>query len=245
MSKGTNPWVFLPLAGFVALAVLLASGLGRNPEELPSALAGKPVPEFSRPSLLNDRTVTEELLTGRWQLLNVWGTWCPTCYIEHPYLLELARSGIPIIGLDYKDEDAKARDYLAEYGNPFREVIVDADGQLGLDLGVYGAPETFLINPRGEIVLRHVGEMNQRVWDDKFAPVLQQAGEAPGWRRDPSRHSVVRPGGRAVLGRHRHLPVRQRRPAGPFSPSHRRAALPQMPEPEHRRFRCGNFPGHA
>ena len=126
------------------------------------------------------RTLTEELLTGRWQLLNVWGTWCPTCYVEHPYLLELARSGIPIVGLDYKDEDAKARDYLAEYGNPFREVIVDADGQLGLDLGVYGAPETFLINPRGEIVLRHVGEMNQRVWDDKFAPVLQQAGEAPG-----------------------------------------------------------------
>ena len=132
MSKGTNPWVFLPLVAFVALAVLLASGLGRNPEELPSALAGKPVPEFSRPSLLNDRTLTEALLTGRWQLLNVWGTWCPTCYIEHPYLLELARSGIPIVGLDYKDEDAKARDYLAEYGNPFREVIVDADGQLGL-----------------------------------------------------------------------------------------------------------------
>ena len=180
MSKGTNPWVFLPLVAFVALAVLLASGLGRNPEELPSALAGKPVPEFSRPSLLNDRTLTEELLTGRWQLLNVWDTWCPTCYVEHPYLLELARSGIPIVGLDYKDEDAKARDYLAEYGNPFREVIVDADGQLGLDLGVYGAPETFLINPRGEIVLRHVGEMNQRVWDDKFAPVLQQAGEASG-----------------------------------------------------------------
>ena len=95
-------------------------------------------------------------------------------------LKQLARSGIPIVGLDYKDEDAKARDYLAEYGNPFREVIVDADGQLGLDLGVYGAPETFLINPRGEIVLRHVGEMNQRVWDDKFAPVLQQAGEASG-----------------------------------------------------------------
>ena len=181
MSKGTNPWVFLPLVAFVALAVLLASGLGRNPEELPSALAGKPVPEFSRPSLLNDRTLTEELLTGRWQLLNVWGTWCPTCYVEHPYLLELARSGIPIVGLDYKDEDAKARDYLAEYGNPFREVIVDADGQLGLDLGVYGAPETFLINPRGEIVLRHAGDLNARVWQEKFLPLLeqdQQGGEA-------------------------------------------------------------------
>ena len=119
MSKGTNPWVFLPLVAFVALAVLLASGLGRNPEELPSALAGKPVPEFSRPSLLNDRTLTEELLTGRWQLLNVWGTWCPTCYVEHPYLLELARSGIPIVGLDYKDEDAKARAQCDRYFNNY------------------------------------------------------------------------------------------------------------------------------
>ena len=175
MSKGTNPWVFLPLVAFVALAVLLASGLGRNPEELPSALAGKPVPEFSRPSLLNDRTLTEELLTGRWQLLNVWGTWCPTCYVEHPYLLELARSGIPIVGSTIKT-GCQARILAVTTRSRSRR----RRRQLGLDLGVYGAPETFLINPRGEIVLRHVGEMNQRVWDDRFAPVLQQAGEAPG-----------------------------------------------------------------
>ena len=178
--KNTGLWVFLPLVGFVALALLLASGLGRNPEELPSALAGKPVPGFSKPSLITGNTLTEERLTGQWQLLNVWGTWCPTCYVEHPYLLELAQRGVPIVGMDYKDEDDKARDYLARYGNPFSEVIVDADGQLGLDLGVYGAPETFLINPRGEIVLRHVGELNQRAWDEKFAPVLRQAGNPLG-----------------------------------------------------------------
>lgn len=179
MSKA-SPWVFLPLVAFVALAVLLASGLGRDTDDLPSALTGKSVPEFDQPSLLSDRTLSEEIFTGQWQILNVWGTWCPTCYVEHPYLLKLAEAGMPIIGLNYKDEDAKARDYLAEYSNPFRDVIVDSDGQLGLDLGVYGAPETFLISPRGEVVLRHVGELNQRVWDEKFAPVLQQAGEGLG-----------------------------------------------------------------
>ena len=109
MSKGTNPWVFLPLVAFVALAVLLASGLGRNPEELPSALAGKPVPEFSRPSLLNDRTLTEELLTGRWQLLNVWGTWCPECWREHDYLMALKRRGVTIVGINWRDEANEAK----------------------------------------------------------------------------------------------------------------------------------------
>ncbi|WP_101674964.1 DsbE family thiol:disulfide interchange protein [Alloalcanivorax mobilis] len=175
--RGASLWIFLPLIAFVALAILLASGLGRDPELLPSALAGKPVPDFSLPSLVSERTLSNQDLTGRWQLLNVWATWCPTCHIEHPYLLELAARGVPIVGLNYKDEDPAARDYLAELGNPFTEVIVDKDGQLGLDLGVYGAPETFLINPQGEIVLRQVGDMNERVWQEKFAPVLEKAGQ--------------------------------------------------------------------
>ncbi|ASK33505.1 DsbE family thiol:disulfide interchange protein [Alcanivorax sp. N3-2A] len=175
--RGASLWIFLPLIAFVALAILLASGLGRDPELLPSALAGKPVPDFSLPSLVSERTLSNQDLTGRWQLLNVWATWCPTCHIEHPYLLELAARGVPIVGLNYKDEDSAARDYLAELGNPFTEVIVDKDGQLGLDLGVYGAPETFLINPQGEIVLRQVGDMNERVWQEKFAPVLEKASQ--------------------------------------------------------------------
>lgn len=173
--RGASLWIFLPLIAFVALAILLASGLGRDPELLPSALAGKPVPAFSLPSLINGRTLTEQDLTGRWQLVNVWATWCPTCHIEHPYLLELAARGVAIVGLNYKDETPAAKDYLAKLGNPFNEVIVDEDGQLGLDLGVYGAPETFLINPQGEIVLRQVGDMNERVWREKFEPVLEQA----------------------------------------------------------------------
>ncbi|PHR67432.1 DsbE family thiol:disulfide interchange protein [Alcanivorax sp.] len=178
--KANSPWVFLPLVGFVLLAVLLASGLGRDPQELPSALVGKPAPSFSLPSLLTEETYTEESLKGRWQLLNVWATWCPTCHVEHPYLLELAARGVAISGLNYKDELPAARQYLANLGNPFTHVIVDADGQLGLDLGVYGAPETFLINPAGEIVLRHAGDLNARVWEEKFVPLLPTQSPATG-----------------------------------------------------------------
>lgn len=180
--KANSPWVFLPLAAFVALAVLLASGLGRDPQELPSALVGKPVPSFSLPSLLTEETYTEASLKGRWQLVNVWATWCPTCHIEHPFLLTLAARGVAITGLNYKDETAAARQYLANMGNPFSHVIVDADGQLGLDLGVYGAPETFLVNPRGEIVLRHAGDINERVWNEKFLPLMPAQGAAGGER---------------------------------------------------------------
>ena len=177
--KPNSPWVFLPLLGFILLAVLLASGLGRDPQELPSALVGKPVPACSLSSLLTEETVTEASLTGRWQLLNVWATWCPTCHVEHPFLLALAAQGVPIAGLNYKDETPAARQYLANLGNPFTHVIVDADGQLGLDLGVYGAPETFLINPQGEIVLRHAGDLNERVWKEKFLPLMpaEQSGQ--------------------------------------------------------------------
>ena len=141
--------VFLPLVGFVLLAVLLASGLGRDPQALPSALVEQ-TGTVVFPAVVTDRrNLTEESLKGRWQLLNVWATWCPTCHVSIPYLLELAAQGVAIPGLNYKDELPAARQYLANLGNPFTHVIVDADGQLGLDLGVYGAPETFLINPAG------------------------------------------------------------------------------------------------
>lgn len=168
-------WVFLPLIGFIAMAILLASSLGKNTEDLPTALAGKPLPQMQLPSLLRKgNTVENSLFEGRWTLLNVWATWCPTCHIEHPYLLELAQRGVAIVGLDYKDEDAAAKNYLANLGNPYVEVPVDASGAYGLNLGVYGAPETYLISPQGDIVLRHVGEMNERVWQAKFLPLISE-----------------------------------------------------------------------
>lgn len=171
-------WGVFPLVAFIALAVLLASGLGRNTEELPSALAGKPLPAMQLPSLMRAGTeVNNELFLGHWTLLNVWATWCPTCYVEHPYLVKLAASGVRIVGLNYKDDDVKAREYLARYGNPYIEVPVDASGRYGIDLGVYGAPETYVINPQGKVVLRYVGEINDRSWQQRIAPVWQQEGE--------------------------------------------------------------------
>lgn len=169
-------WVVWPLVAFMALAVLLYTGLGRNPHILPSALAGKPVPAFSLPSLTGDQTVTERALTGKWRLLNVWATWCPTCQIEHPFLMALASRGVPIVGVDYKDDPNRARAYLADNGNPYTRVLVDRDGGFGLDLGVYGAPETFLINPRGQVVLRQVGNLDQQAWTQRFQPILKKAG---------------------------------------------------------------------
>ncbi|MFN3715008.1 MAG: DsbE family thiol:disulfide interchange protein [Alcanivoracaceae bacterium] len=168
-------WLFLPLVAFIGLAILLASGLGRDTEELPTALAGKSLPVMQLPSLMRSGTeVSNELFFGHWTLLNVWATWCPTCYVEHPYLMALAERGVRIVGLNYKDDPTKARDYLARYGNPFIEVPMDESGRYGFDLGVYGAPETFVINPRGEVVLRYVGEVNDRSWQQRFAPVWEQ-----------------------------------------------------------------------
>lgn len=166
-------WVFLPLLGFIFLAVLLASGLGKNTEELPTALAGKPLPTMQLPSLMRQGMVVDNsIFVGRWTLLNVWATWCPTCHIEHPYLLQLAQQGVAIVGLDYKDDEIAAKDYLANRGNPFVEIPMDVSGAYGLDLGVYGAPETYLISPQGKVVLRHVGEMRERVWQEKFLPII-------------------------------------------------------------------------
>ena len=168
-------WKLLPLAVFMMLSPLLYWGLWHDSEELPSALTGKPLPEMQLPSLLRrGAVVSNDLFIGHWTLLNVWGSWCPTCYIEHPYLHHLAEQGVRIVGLNYKDEADKAREYLASLGNPFIEVAVDESGQYGMELGVYGAPETFVVDPHGNIVLRYVGELNERSWTQRFAPVWQQ-----------------------------------------------------------------------
>lgn len=172
MSDKVSPWHFIPVLVMLALAGLFFWALNRpDKEELPTALAGQQVPAFSLPALDRPGPVTEDLFRGHWSLLNVWATWCPTCHVEHPYLLELAQRGVRIVGLNYRDDPEKARDYLARGGNPFAVVIVDADAGYGMDLGVYGAPETFVINPEGVVVERHVGELNPEVWERKIAPV--------------------------------------------------------------------------
>ena len=158
-------WLFLPLLVFAALAVLLFRGLSLDPTDIPSALVDQPMPAFESTLLGSGQRVTQEEFTGKPRLLNVWGTWCPTCIAEHPYLMDLAASGVIISGLNYKDEDELALSWLARLGDPYDMVIKDPEGDIGLNLGVYGAPETYVIDASGIIRYRHVGEVNSRVWN--------------------------------------------------------------------------------
>ena len=165
--------LFLPLALFGILALLLARGLQLDPKELPSALIDRPLPTFALPALEGDETLTNDSVTGEVALFNIWATWCITCRTEHPYLEQLADSGVPIYGINYKDDSASARRWLAELGDPYRANIVDAEGTLGLDLGVYGAPETYLVDADGVIRYRHVGEVNDRIWTNTLGPLYR------------------------------------------------------------------------
>ena len=159
---------FLPLAVFVLLAGLLYKGLSIDPTALPAARLGQPFPSFSQRELSSGVEVTEQVLLPGPALVNVWATWCYSCRVEHPYLLQLAEHGVPIVGLNYKDDSAKARDWLSQLGDPYRLNIVDAEGSVGLDLGVYGAPETYVIDESGQIVHRHVGVLDATVFARDF-----------------------------------------------------------------------------
>lgn len=167
--------LLLPLALFLVLAVLLYRGLFLNPAELPSALIGKPVPAFSLPAVDDPaRTLSEADLKGKPALLNVWATWCVSCKAEHPVLTELAAQGVNIVGINYKDDNANALKWLKEFHNPYQLDIRDEQGSLGLNLGVYGAPETFLVDKHGIIRHKFVGVIDQRVWREQLAPLYQQ-----------------------------------------------------------------------
>lgn len=163
--------LFLPLFLFALLAILLFRGLFLDPNEMPSALIDRPVPAFNLPALGTDKLLSREDVTGQVALLNVWATWCVSCRVEHPYLQQLADSGVPIYGLNYKDSDAAAQGWLEELGNPYQFNIADREGTLGLDLGVYGAPETYLIDTDGVVRYRHVGVVDERVWQAILEPM--------------------------------------------------------------------------
>lgn len=169
--------LFIPLLIVIGVGVFLAAGIGKDPTELDSALIGKPVPEFSledldTPELLHDASVFE----GQVSLLNVWGEWCPACWDEHGYLMELAEEqGVRIVGLNYKDQREKAFSFLERLGNPYDVILFDPRGSLGFDMGVYGAPETFVIDANGTVLHRHVGVVNERVWTEELGPIYNQA----------------------------------------------------------------------
>ena len=171
--------LLLPLALFLVLAVFLYRGLFLDPAELPSALIGKPFPQFSLPAVDQPgRTVSVADLKGRPALVNVWATWCVSCKAEHPVLNELAKQGLNIVGVNYKDDNAAALKWLKEFHNPYQLDIRDEVGSLGLDLGVYGAPETFLIDRDGIIRHKFVGVIDQRVWREQLAPLYQELVDA-------------------------------------------------------------------
>ena len=163
--------LFVPLILFAILALFLFRGLELDPREMPSALIDRPLPEFSLPSLGQEQMLSRSDVTGQVVLLNVWATWCVSCRVEHPYLHRLADTGVPIYGVNYKDDDADALRWLSELGNPYRANIVDREGTLGLDLGVYGAPETYLVDAAGVIRYRHVGVIDERVWQTILQPL--------------------------------------------------------------------------
>ena len=167
--------LLIPLVVFVLLAGVLYAGFSLNdPHVLPSALVGKPFPKFSLPALDNPgQQINEGVMRGRIHLVNVWGTWCPTCASEHPELLRISREErVPILGIDYKDDVEQARQWIQERGNPYAITVVDQEGTLGLDLGVYGAPETFLVDARGVIRFKLIGDVNPRRWAADLGPEI-------------------------------------------------------------------------
>lgn len=167
--------LFIPLVIFAVLGVLFWRGLSLDPNSMPSALLDKPVPKFSLPHLENlQETRDENIFKGKVSILNVWATWCETCRIEHPFLLQLKAQGVPIIGVDYKDKTEDAQRWITQLGNPYDVVIIDEDGRLGLDLGVFGAPETYVVDKDGIIRYKHIGDLNQKSWDEKIKPVFDK-----------------------------------------------------------------------
>ncbi|BDM66126.1 thiol:disulfide interchange protein [Shewanella sp. NFH-SH190041] len=179
--------LFIPLLVFLGMGVFLFKGLFLNPEKLDSALTGKPLPAFQLERLENQgEIITNKDLIGKVALLNFWATWCPSCRYEHPYLMQLARQKIlPIYGINYRDERGPAVMDLAREGDPYTLNIYDKDGRLGLDMGVYGAPETFLIDSKGIIRFRYAGPVDQQVWTEILLPKVQQLmAEADAAKKD-------------------------------------------------------------
>lgn len=172
----------LLLSTFSGLIILFANGIGKDPRQLDSQVIGKTVNEsnaqidLSLPELTTGQPLSPDALPKPPYLLNIWGTWCPACHIEHPYLLELGKH-IPIIGINWPADNANeaqdAQQFLQTVGNPYQHVLIDKTGKLIIDLGVYGAPETFLIGAQGKILKRYAGPLNADIWQQEFAPLLQ------------------------------------------------------------------------
>lgn len=170
----------LPLIAFVLLAALLFVGVrmnsGKDNSAIPSPLIGKPAPALALPELpLPESRIALDGLRGRPYVLNVWGSWCVSCRVEHPVIIELAKSGTLVVGYNYKDTPEDASRWLAQFGNPFALVVQDADGQAALDWGIYGAPETFVVDAEGIVRFKHIGPLTPDIVQDRIRPLLEDA----------------------------------------------------------------------
>jgi len=169
-------WFLIPLGAFLALAIVLAVGLKRDPREVPSPLIDKPAPKFAL-ARLDDagKTVRLDDLKGKVFILNVWASWCVACREEHPVLLDFAKKRVvPVYGLNYKDTRPEASAWLARFGNPYDASFFDEDGRVGLDFGVYGVPETFIVDGNGVIRMKHIGPITPEVLANKIEPLLKK-----------------------------------------------------------------------
>ena len=166
----------LPLAIFIVLVGFLRVGLGLNPRQVPSPLVGKPAPEFQLQQLHeSEKTLTSKDNLGKVWLLNVWASWCVSCREEHPVLVELAKSGIvPVYGLNYKDEREDALRWLKQFGDPYVTSIVDREGRTGIDYGVYGVPETYVIDKNGVIRYKQIGPVTVEALETKILPLVRE-----------------------------------------------------------------------
>lgn len=171
-----NRKLLIPLGVFAVVFAFLLVGLTLNPREVPSPLIGKPAPAFRLARLHQpDQLLAPADLVGKVWLLNVWASWCVSCRVEHPLLVELAKSKVvPIVGLNYKDQRDAGIAWLRQHGDPYDVSVVDGDGRVGIDWGVYGVPETFVVDKRGVIRYKHIGPVDAAAVQNKILPLVRQ-----------------------------------------------------------------------
>jgi cytochrome c biogenesis protein CcmG, thiol:disulfide interchange protein DsbE len=171
---------FLPLIVFFTLVWFFYKGLFLNPREVPSALIGQPVPSFSLPQLHSpEKSFSPSEMQGRVWLLNVWGSWCVSCRYEHPFLNDLAKQGVvPVVGFNWKDDTSAAKGWLVKYGDPYLLSVSDLHGRIAIDLGVYGAPETFVVDRAGRIRYKHTGPIDAKVLNETLLPLITELNKA-------------------------------------------------------------------
>ncbi len=164
----------IPLILFLALSGAFAIGLTKDPSKLPSQMIDHPFPEFSLPDLLDmEKTIDQSYFEGQVTLVNIFGSWCVACEQEHPMLMKLARNNeIRILGVNWRDTVEKGRDWLARGGNPYTRIVFDADSMLAIDLGVTGAPESFIVDKKGQIRYKYIGPITEKIWRDELKPFV-------------------------------------------------------------------------